>query len=143
MMIFRNLSCLVLLLIIFTSTEAAEPEEAREILAKGGVKGGVLVHVGCGDGKLTAALHDGEPFLVHGLDADPANVNKTLEYAKEMGLGGVVSASRYNGKHLPFINNVVNLVVLEDKSAVTREELMRILVPSGVACIHGILGTGS
>jgi len=33
---------------------------AKEILGTSGVQGGIVVHVGCGDGKLTAALHAGE-----------------------------------------------------------------------------------
>ena len=30
--------------------------EARKILSETGIKGGLVVHLGCGDGKLTAAL---------------------------------------------------------------------------------------
>lgn len=33
------------------------------------VKGGLIVHVGCGDGKLTAALHASDAYLVHPLGA--------------------------------------------------------------------------
>jgi len=33
-------------------------EEAEQILAASSVKGGIAVHVGCGDGELTAATHD-------------------------------------------------------------------------------------
>ena len=31
-------------------------KQAREIIAVAGVQGGMVVHLGCGDGKLTAAL---------------------------------------------------------------------------------------
>ena len=47
-----------------------EAAAAREILEATGVKGGLIVHLGCGDGKLTAALRANDSFLVHGLDAD-------------------------------------------------------------------------
>ena len=53
---------------------AAERDSAREILEATGVQGGFIVHVGSGDGKLTAALRINERFLVHGLDADPTLV---------------------------------------------------------------------
>jgi trans-aconitate methyltransferase len=33
-----------------------------------------VVHLGCGDGTLTAQLAGGEQFVVHGLDTDAANV---------------------------------------------------------------------
>ena len=35
---------------------------ARKILEAAGVQGGLIVHVGCGDGKLTAALRAGRPL---------------------------------------------------------------------------------
>ena len=43
---------------------------AEQILEASGIQGGLVVHLGCGDGKLTAALRAGDSFLVHGLDAD-------------------------------------------------------------------------
>ena len=45
-------------------------EQAQKILKDTGITGGVIVHLGCGDGQLTAALRAGDSFLVHGLDAD-------------------------------------------------------------------------
>ena len=54
------------------SASAATPGE--EILDLAGVRGGLVVHVGCGDGTLTAQLHSGDRYLVHGLDASPAHV---------------------------------------------------------------------
>jgi hypothetical protein len=112
-MIFRNASCGVLLLLLFTPTGAAELEEARAILDESGVKGGVVVHVGCGDGKLTAALRAGDGFLVHGLDTDAANVERARGRVREAGLQGWVSVSRFDGRHLPFIDGLVNLVVVD------------------------------
>ncbi|NQT53678.1 hypothetical protein HQ576_16590, partial [bacterium] len=44
------------------------PAQAQQILAATGVTGGLVVHVGCGDGILTAALHANDRFVVHGLD---------------------------------------------------------------------------
>jgi len=44
-------------------------ELAREILAVTGVRGGLIVHLGCGDGRLTAALHADDAYLVQGLAA--------------------------------------------------------------------------
>ena len=52
---------------------AAEPS-AADILAATGVKGGLVVHLGCGDGKLAAALRANDRYLVHGLDRDAKNV---------------------------------------------------------------------
>ena len=52
---------------------------AREVLEAAGVRGGLVVHVGCGDGRLTVALRANDSYLVHGLDAEAANVAKARE----------------------------------------------------------------
>ena len=73
---------------------AAAPaeQEAKTILGASGVKGGLVVHLGCGDGKATVALHANDSYLVHGLDADAANVAKARAHIEKAGdgLGGVV-----------------------------------------------------
>ena len=43
---------------------------AKDILDAASIKGGLIVHVGCGDGKLTAALRANDSYIVRGLDAD-------------------------------------------------------------------------
>jgi len=57
----------------------AQPEQASRILDESGIKGGLVVHLGCGDGKLTAALRANDSYLVHGLDEDAQNVRKARE----------------------------------------------------------------
>ncbi len=39
---------------------------ARDILTGSGVKGGLIVHLGCGEGSFTAALRVNDRYLVHG-----------------------------------------------------------------------------
>ena len=56
----------------------ASPALAGQILQVAGIDGGLIVHLGCGDGTLTAALRSGESYLVHGLDVDAANVEMAL-----------------------------------------------------------------
>ncbi|MHC4546865.1 MAG: class I SAM-dependent methyltransferase, partial [Planctomycetota bacterium] len=110
-------------------------QKAMQILDATNVKGGLIVHIGCGDGKLTAALRTSDSFLVHGLDVNPENVQKAREYIRSIGLYGKVSIDHWKGRSLPYIDNLVNLVVLEDPGDVPRAEVMRILAPKGVAYI--------
>ncbi len=42
-------------------------DPAHRILADAGVRGGLIVHLGCGDGKRTAALRATESYVIHGL----------------------------------------------------------------------------
>jgi len=108
---------------------------AREILETSGVRGGLVVHVGCGDGRLTAALRAGDAYLVHGLDADPAAVAKARETIAAKGLYGTVSVDAFDGTHLPYVDNLVNLVVAEDLGRVPMDEVLRVLAPAGMAYV--------
>ncbi|MCK4294095.1 MAG: hypothetical protein KAY65_12930, partial [Planctomycetes bacterium] len=54
----------VLVLALMAVPGWADVERARQILDATGVKGGLVVHIGCGDGKLTAALRANDSFIV-------------------------------------------------------------------------------
>jgi hypothetical protein len=112
----------------------ADPaEDAARIITETGVQGGLIVHVGCGDGKLTAALGAGPGYLVHGLDVDASRVTAARQHIRKIGLYGKVSVDSFNGKHLPYIENLVNLLVVSRQLSVDKEELLRVLCPGGVA----------
>ncbi|HIE53397.1 MAG TPA: hypothetical protein EYP85_16715 [Armatimonadetes bacterium] len=106
---------------------------ARTILSATGVKGGLVVHVGCGEGKLTAALRANDRYLVHGLDRNWQNVRQARAYIRSRGVYGPVSVDYWSGGRLPYADNLVNLLVLEDAQAVPPEEVLRVLTPNGVA----------
>ena len=93
----------------------AEPKQADELLAAAGIQGGVIVHVGCGDGRLTAALRANDSFLVHGLDADAKNVEAARKHIQSLGLYGSVSVAQWDGQRLPYIENFVNLIVVSGR----------------------------
>ncbi len=112
-----------------------QQQEARRILDATGIKGGLVVHIGCGDGKLTAALRANDSYLVHGLDANVKNVEKARRYINSLGIYGKVSVDRLNSVRLPYTDNLVNLVVAEDLGRTSMDEVMRVLCPKGVAYI--------
>jgi len=115
----------------------AQGNRVERILDETGVKGGLVVHLGCGDGKLTAALRANGSYLVHGLDEDARNIRKAREYISSQGLYGEVSVEQWSGKVLPYNDNVVNLLIAEDLRDVPMDEVMRVLCPNGVAYING------
>jgi len=125
----------------FAATQNPGPErdQAKQALDAAGVKGGLIVHLGCGDGKLTAALRANDSYLVHGLDADVANIEKARANIRAAGIYGPVSVSYWPDKtRLPYADNLVNLVVAEDLGAVPWPgEVMRVLAPLGVALLGG------
>jgi len=108
---------------------------AQQILESTGVRGGLIVHLGSGDGRLTAALRASDSFVVQGLDPDAKNVEAAREHIRSLGLYGDVSVEPWSGKRLPYIDNLVNLVVAEDLGEVPLDEVMRVLAPLGVAYV--------
>ncbi|UCG58736.1 MAG: class I SAM-dependent methyltransferase, partial [Phycisphaerales bacterium] len=109
-------------------------KSAEEILDTTGVQGGIVVHLGCGDGRLTAALRASDSYTVHGLERDPAKVAKARSYIHAQGIYGPVSVAQYSGSVLPYTDNLVNLIVAEDAGDVNAEEMMRVLTPGGAVC---------
>ncbi len=99
--------------VLFAADKApADPYElARQILRETGVRGGLIVHIGCGDGRLTAALRANDSFLVHGLEGSSKSLEQAREHIKSLNLYGKVSVDRLKGKRLPYADNLVNLVV--------------------------------
>ena len=112
-----------------------EAEQARGIVKATGVEDGFVVHLGCGDGKLLMALHACGFPLVHGLDADIADVAAAREYIQSLGAYGPLAADQLDGDRLPYVDNLVNLVVAEELDPVSMNEVMRVLAPEGVAYV--------
>jgi outer membrane protein assembly factor BamB len=106
---------------------------ASQILKATGTSGGVIVQLGCGDGRLLPWLAPSDSSLVHGLDADPRNVQAARQHLKSLGLYGRVSVDQWTGPQLPYIDNLVNLIVAEDPTGVSRDEMLRVLAPGGTA----------
>jgi outer membrane protein assembly factor BamB len=116
--------------------ETNEMEQATEILKATGVQGGLIVHINCGDGKLTAALGARDGYLVNGLDKNAQAVRAADRHIRSSGLSGKVTVELWPSTHLPYIDNLVNLIVAENLRGVSMEEAMRVLHPGGVAYIQ-------
>jgi len=123
-------------IVLFAATARAEGPTAEAIYAKTGVEGGLVIHLGCGDGTLTAALRADDRYLVRGLDADPANVAKAREALRAKGLYGPVSVDLLEGPKLPFVDGLVRLVVASSLGDVSLDEVLRVLAPEGVAYVR-------
>ncbi len=132
----RN-SCLFRTIVLAVALTAApgraDMDQAKQILDATGVRGGLIVHVGCGDGKLTSALRANDSYIVHGLDRDPGNVAAARKHIQGLGQYGNIFVELWSGDHLPYIENSVNLVVSEDLGGISDTEVMRVLCPNGVA----------
>lgn len=138
---FHSLKKLSIVIAMFCTSSVLEAnadaydEKVKQILDTTGVKGGLIVHLNCGDGRLTKALRVNNSFIVHGLDPIPTDIEKARVYIREVGGYGPVSVERFIGKVLPYTDRLVNLLVAENLGDVPMKEVMRVLVPNGVAYI--------
>jgi len=108
-------------------------DEARQLLDKSGITGGLVVHVGCGDGQLTGALAEsGSSFVIHGLDFDPASVQRARKHFQSLDAAERLSAELWSRDNLPYVDNLVNLLIVDRGRSVSKEEAMRVLSPGGI-----------
>ncbi len=129
-----GLVCLAVTLLGLRAAGALSEEAA---LVNGvGLKGGLIVHLGCGDGARTARFRLGPAFLVQGLDTDPGTVETARRNLLARGLYGPVSVDRWDGRRLPYPENFVNLIVADEPARVNRGELLRVLAPFGTALVR-------
>lgn len=130
------LSCCVLL--VTPVLRAGEP--GPDILKQAGIGGGLVVQIGCDAAadleRLSQLRHSGD-LLVEGLSTDPTTVARAREDIANRHLDGSVTVRRYDGKHLPYIDNLVNFLIASDLDAVPIQEVTRVLVPGGSAWIDG------
>jgi SAM-dependent methyltransferase len=118
------------------SAVSVSAEDANELLKLSGIKGGLVVHLGCSNGKLTARLRIGDQYFVHGLDSDPTEVAAARAHILELGIYGPVSVDQWDGRNLPYADNLVNLVIAEEPENLSEAELLRALVPNGIALVR-------
>lgn len=127
----RHFSSTALALVVaLWSTCSAEAADTP--LQAGGVKGGLVVHLGCGNRAVPAALKPNDAYVVHALDTDADKVRQARERFLAGNFDGAVSAAVFDGRHLPYIDNLVNLLVVDSPFDVSQVELMRVIVPGGV-----------
>ena len=139
----RTLTLLALMGLGATGQErtVVQPKDTSAGLANPGlmeadIKGGLIVHVGCGDGKLTASLRKNDSYLVHGLDTSHDSIRQAREHIRSLRLCGKVSVDVFDGKHLPYIDNLANLVVIDSACDVPWAECQRVSAPLGTAMIR-------
>jgi hypothetical protein len=107
--------------------------EAAAILDASGVRAGLAVHIGARNGRLAAALGASGRFLVCVLAADDSVVEAVRSIVRERSLDSRVSVSRRPDGALPYVDNLVNLLIVEEGGSAAHDVIMRVLVPEGVA----------
>jgi outer membrane protein assembly factor BamB len=124
----------VLATCIVLSVHGLSVGDLAGVVAQSGVKGGLVVCIGCGDGREMVSQPLDGGFLVHGLDTNSSLVCRARQRIDADGLHGSVSADTFDGERLPYVDNLVNLVAVSSRFDVPAAEVRRVLAPGGVAC---------
>jgi len=101
------------------------------------VEGGLVVCIGAD--ALESISNDWKKSgcIFQCLETSEADISSLRKKIQDAGCYGKVSVTRFDGQHLPYINNLVNLVVAGSGSKVPESELQRVLVPYGVSIANG------
>lgn len=105
-------------------------ESGDELIQHSGVQGGLVVVLN--NAKMTAEARINDSFLVQGLFEDEKSKQVARERIQAKGLYGHVTVKSWAGGDLPYLDNMVNLIIVEDHSSVSLDEVFRVLAPYGV-----------
>ena len=90
--------------------------------------GGLVVRLGCADTQALVALRKNENVIVHGLDVDPRIVEAARKQVDATSNYGPVSVGHFDGKQLPYADNLVNVLIADVAGDVADSEILRVLV---------------
>lgn len=140
-----------LILLVGAIVSSALGNPASDIVRSSGVKGGFAVVLGCEDTAFLAELSKAG-FVVQALDTDRGRIAKARKALHAQGLYGKVSVAAFNGKTLPYVDGLVNLVVMGPGSdgqnaklvnewfERSKGEVERVLAPRGAVVKPGSIG---
>ncbi len=128
--------CLLVLTALWLLPTFASGAPVDDILKTAQVAGGLCVHLGCGDGSLSAEVAVQGKFIMHGLDADPAAIKSAQTMLMSKGLYGQVSVEHWTATTLPYADDVVNLIIVDKPGQVPLDEINRVVCPGGVVLLR-------
>ena len=101
------------------------------------VEGGLIVCIGAEALESVADDWKKPGCIFHCLETSDDEVSNVRQEILAAGCHGKVSAARFDGERLPYINNLVNLVIVESGIEVPDSEVQRVLAPYGAAIVNG------
>jgi len=131
----KNYSVLVLIFAMFAiCVNRSFADSADEVLKKYNSSGGIIVQIGV-ENPQGLIQYSNKNFTIQGLDTNQKNVDKAKKFLKDKSLYGDISIKLFDGKKLPYINNLINMIICESRNDLSLDEIKRVLVPNGVAYV--------
>ncbi len=111
-------------------------DRAQTIIAQSRFGGGVVAHVHGADASLLRSVRQRFPnSLGHLLVAQEDDALRERETLVKAGLHGQITVGQWQSGTLPFVDNFVNLLIIERGDELTRDEILRVLAPEGTALL--------
>lgn len=127
-----RLALVALLAAVAGSVSVRADDAVVLLLGSDDIRPGLLVQVGCPDGRLTAALDCSGKFTVQVIDADHRRIAEARKAIQAAGKYGKVSATTFSGEQLPYQDDLANVVLVPEPGGVDLQGAWRITAPYGV-----------
>ncbi len=127
----KHARALIALSLLFAATAFAETP--ANLVEASAMQGGLVAYLDCSDIGQIEQMVAGNKVVVHCLFQNGNRVYPMREEVRRLGLDGRVQVARYNGRDLPYVDNLVNLVIVEVPGKVSVAEMRRVLCPASVA----------
>ena len=108
---------LILSLLFFPTPSLGQSLE--DIVTTSNIHGGFVVQVGCFNSELTFTLARKSNYQIQVLDIDPARISTLRRQLRDKKLYGKVTVDVFAGPTLPYVENLVNLIVIAKGSDVS------------------------
>lgn len=111
-------------------TDAVSADVGNELIELSGIQGGLVVVLN--NEQITSEIRINNRYLVQGLFEDAKSGQAARQRIQAKGIYGPVTVRSWKGEELPYLDNMVNLIVASGKSKVAGDEFARVLAPRGV-----------
>lgn len=136
---FCRLFLVVTVVMLSGFTTRTNAADSQDILDVAQLKQGLCLVIDDADGKLTAALAKDSRLYVQGCVKNAEQVASSRKVMVEAGVAHRASVITREDDHLPYGDNLINLVVVSKwgSAGLTLKEVLRVLAPGGKAVIGG------
>lgn len=123
----------VLFLILVLCSSVLPAETFHDLLQDETLRPGLCVVVGCGNAEALVDSQLNGKYVVQGVCADKNKAGAIREELVAKGVYGKISVTQVVGNRLPYVDNLVNVIVVVNQGKISREETMRVVAPYGTA----------
>tara|TARA_B110000483_G_C18173828_1_gene534289 strand:+ start:1398 stop:2090 length:693 start_codon:yes stop_codon:yes gene_type:complete len=107
-------------------------EELNPVKDAALLNGGIIVTLDLTDATQLEELASNPSLRIQALLEENEAIEPLRKSIHQAGKYGQISVNPHNGSELPYIDNLVNLVICDQSTNIPRDELLRVLTPHGI-----------